>query len=274
MPRSAFLSTMKVIREIDPIALFMLVCLVMLDGAAWWGIIGDIRSPPTRFYFLSQGATIVAYSGGAIVMTDAGPDQKIFAGSANALANADGYIDLAIISDPEPARFGGYLSILDHYRVGAFLYNGRNYDGGSGGSTSTWFALMASIRAHHIPLITVKAGDSIRYRINKIEIASPNNDFIQSADVSDAALVQFIHAPPLTALLAPDVGANVKNAVIKSGIAGKIDLLQGDAFLTSLRATLVVSNKVTSSNALSSKYKSVEIWAEGNESRPKLHVLQ
>jgi beta-lactamase superfamily II metal-dependent hydrolase len=181
---------MKRIKTFDPVSIFLVFCLVALDCAAWWTILTNTWNVGTRTYPLGSGkddSSLVVFSGGAKAIIDAGPDPKILSGLSGAMPQDDTSIDLAFISTPELGHFGGYVNILNHYRIGAFLYDGREPLADQ--DKAAWQALLAMLAARHIPLITIGTGDSIHYGANVIMVISPDNAFAHSASLRDAALV-------------------------------------------------------------------------------------
>jgi len=196
-----------------------------------------------RIYFLpvTQGeSALLVLPGGVTLLTDAGADDGIVDDLQKVMPAEDAsYIDLAIISYPQSADYGGYQYLLDHYRVGAFIYNGRN----DNAYKTEWQQLMNVITAKHIPLVTVGAGDRIHYGAahDEIDILSPDAAFARSPEPSDTGIVQRVITPEFTALLAADIGTNVEGALLARGDNVTATILKapfpglgtaaGDAFL-------------------------------------------
>jgi competence protein ComEC len=211
---------------IDIASAIVLLGLIALDMAMWRNIFTFASTSGSaaaaRIYFLpvTQGeSALLVLPDGVTILTDAGSDGSIVDDLQKALPSdgAPAYIDLAIISSSQSADYGGYQYLLQHYDVGAFLYNGRADDVHS----AQWEQLMDSIAAKHIPLITVGAGDGIRYdgvgasaAEMDIEILSPDADFARSPDPSDAGIVERVVTPHFAALLAADIGTNVESVLL------------------------------------------------------------
>ncbi len=177
---------------------------------------GSAGASHIYFFSVTQGASsLLVLPGGITVLTDAGSDNAIVNELQTVMPpNVGQYIDLAIISSPQSADYGGYQYLLAHYTIGAFLYNGRS----DAVHKTEWQQLMTAIVTKHIPLITIAAGDRIRYGTDAaIDILSPDGDFAHSADPSDTGIVQRVATPAFTVLLAADMGANVENALIARG---------------------------------------------------------
>jgi len=251
---------MKKIKSIDPLALFLVVCLVTFDGAAWWTIVASAMPARAHIYFLGVAAgdsELVVLPGIIRIMIDAGPDQSVLESLSKVMPENDASIDLAIISTPEAGHFAGFATVLDHYRIGAFLYNGRNADAPD---ADAWRSLLEKIAAQHIPLITLGAGDSIHYGVNKITILSPDDDFSHSAAQNDAALVELIKTGTISALFASDAGANAeRNIAAKYGVI-HADVLQGGVFLDAVHPSITTT---------STKGGTTDIWAEQQGTAPR-----
>ena len=242
---------------IDVASAIVLLTFIALDAAAWRIIFGDMtgNSIVSGLYFfpVTQGeSALLVLPGGITVLTDAGSDAGIIDDLQMVMpAAAPSYIDVAIISYPQEADYAGYQYLLQHYRIGAFIYNGQ----ADGIKNTEWQALLAAITTKHIPLVTLGAGDSIRYGgAAKIDILSPNKIFAHSPDPADTGLVQYISTPAFSALLAADVGTNVESALLARGDGAdnsiKADIIKapfpgvgtaaGDAFLRAVAPRAIV----------------------------------
>jgi competence protein ComEC len=251
----------------DVASIIALFVLIILDAAVWNTIFtsmtgGSDISPGIYFFAVTQGESILlALPGGVTALTDAGSDDSIVDDIQGRLpTNASPYIDLAIISDPQEANYEGYLYLLQHYEIGAFIYNGR----ADTEESAEWQKLMDAISAKHIPLITLGAGDRIRYgKSAKIDILSPGTPFAHSPDPDDTGLVQHITTPTYSGLLAADIGVNVENAllaknsgtlaylaanILKAPFPG-LGTSAGDAFLHAVGPRVVVIEPGTKNSA-------------------------
>jgi competence protein ComEC len=214
--------------KFDPLSIFLAGGLIAVDMVIWYQII--FAAPVTlaasaHIYFLDVGqgdSELVVLPGDIKILTDAGPDTEVLQSLANVLPPSDTYIDLAIISHPEADHFGGYNSILDHYRIGAFISNGRDAAPGN----AAWSQLREKMKDKNIPLITLGAGDAIHYADSEIDILSPNADFAQSAELNDTGLVELVKTPHFTALLTADTGFNVEDFLLASHENLRADVLK------------------------------------------------
>ena len=189
--------------------------LVVVDGCLWWSIFSYHRATVTHDYFLDVGqgdSELIVFPGNIKVMTDAGPTNQVVGDLRKTLPQGDTYIDLAIISHPQLDHFNGYNFILDHYRVGAFIYNGRDDDP----PLAAWSDLKNKIRDKGIPLITLGRGDKIRHAQNEIDMLSPTVEFDQSAELNDTGFVELIKTPEFRTLLTADTGFNIEDWLVSN----------------------------------------------------------
>jgi competence protein ComEC len=183
-----------------------------LDIFCWFSVVSVRSNSDARAYFLDVGqgdSELMVFPDGITMMTDAGPTDAVL-GSLEKALSGKRYIDLALITHPQADHFGGYNYILDHYTVGAFLYNGRDDDPG----VAAWADLKNKIAAKHIPFITLAAGDSVRYVDNEVDILSPNPEFRTSAELNDTGLVEMIKTAHFRAFFTADIGFNVENWLV------------------------------------------------------------
>lgn len=234
-----------------------MLALVVLDVAAWNTIrisIAAIWATPAIYFLpVTQGeSALLVLPNDVTVLTDAGADDGIVDDLEKAMpAGSSDYIDLAIISYPQPADYEGYIYLLQHYQIGAFAYNGR----ADGAHSVEWAQLLAAIAAKHIPLITLGAGDRIRYGTGargdgaEIDILSPDGAFVRSPEPEDTAIVQRIVTSKFSALLTADIGVNVEDVLLARGDV-RADILKapfpgvagatGDPFLHAVAPRVIV----------------------------------
>jgi competence protein ComEC len=221
----------------------------LLAGAAFFATLFLMRevlqsrpAPAPLYYQLDIGqgdAEVIELPGGAIIMTDAGPDAAVVDALEKALPGAD-RIDLAIISHPQLDHFNGFNALIDRYPIGAFVINGRDDDPG----VKAWPELLGKIREKHIPLITLGAGDVIYYGSSSIRMLSPDAEFVQSGELNDTGFVEYVSTTAWTALLTADTGTNIEDAFFATS-APRVDILKighhgskystGDRFLDKIR---------------------------------------
>lgn len=198
-------------KKLDTISAFILTLLVLGDGYVWYRIASADGGAMLQFLDVGQGDSQLLTTDGAQIMTDFGPKQNVARALEAAMPASDRYIDLAIITHPETDHFGGLRSVLEHYEMGAILWNG--YERPAGESTE-WDALRSAIADRGIPFIALAAGDRIRVGKSEIKILSPDPLLRSGGETNDAAIVQEIRTPDFTALLTADIGSAVEEYLV------------------------------------------------------------
>lgn len=209
-------------RPIDVWSTIILFSLFTINILIWRAIfyIDPLQYP--RIYFLSvtQGSSeLLMLSEDVNIMIDSGGDDGILQKIDPLFADTAGpYINIAIISYPQINNYEGYYYLLDHYTIGAFIYDGRNdveHD-------QDWKKFIDAVNAKNIPLITLSKGDRIDYGNNVMTILSPDVALVRSADITDAALVENIRTSAFTAFLASDIGSNVAHMLATTSMHADI----------------------------------------------------
>lgn len=201
------MATTETHRKIDNLSAALLVALSAFFVFVWYEILFSGPRGEPRLFFLDVGqgdATLAELPGGIQILTDAGPSRKILDSLGAALKNEDRYVDLAIISHPQLDHYNGFNYLLDHYRFGAFLFNGNSSDAGE------WKILTNKIEELDIPFVVLGAGDKIRYGANTLDVLSPNRALLQSAEPNDTGIVALLKTPPFSTLFTADIGTSIE----------------------------------------------------------------
>ena len=183
----SFITVTRLIRNKNQkIVIAIIIAIVVLsDVSLWWNLFSAKHVTVAHDYFLDVGqgdSELVVFPGNVKIMTDAGPTDAVVGELADVLPQGDAYIDVAVISHPQADHFNGYNVVLDHYRVGVFIYNGRDDDP----TDVTWNDLEQKIAGKGIPLITLGRGDKIRYNHDyEVDILAPDLAFDESAELND-----------------------------------------------------------------------------------------
>ncbi|MCS6956780.1 MAG: MBL fold metallo-hydrolase [Patescibacteria group bacterium] len=194
------------------LSLAILVILVGLDIFLWFNIL-FFSKEENKIYFLDvgQGDSSLIILENISILIDAGPSSKIIQSLDKVFSKSKKYIDLAIITHPELDHFGGFLKLLDSYKFGLFIINGRKAEG----SEIFYEDLIKKIKNRNISIITLLAGDKILYKDNLIEIISPDKNWWSSADLNDTGLVLKIKNKNFQSLFTADIGQNLENYLAK-----------------------------------------------------------
>lgn len=211
-------------RKLNNIGTILALALLGLTAFVWFEVFASQPDNIPRLYFLDVGqgdAELAVFPGNIKVLTDAGPDKNVLSSINGAIGN-DRYIDIGVISHPQLDHFNGFNYLLDNYRFGAFIFNGRTDSPAAG----EWQTLLDKIKSRHIPLLTLGAGDKVEYASSEIDFLSPDKNFIQSAELNDTALVELIKTAWFKALLTSDAGSNIEDYLVKSGVELSADILK------------------------------------------------
>jgi competence protein ComEC len=206
----------------------LVLAIVVADIVCWYQIIFLSRGatgvmPSANFLNVGQGdAELMVFPGNVKVLIDAGPDRTVLGSLESVLGADDRSIDIAIISHPQSDHYGGFSYILDHYRVGAFIYNGRDDAPG----TKSWSALLLKIAAKNIPLITLGKGDKITVGADEIDVLSPDGNFDASGELNDTGFVEMVKTPQFKVLLTADTGFDVQDTLVAEGVDLHADILK------------------------------------------------
>lgn len=201
---------------------FVIILLLILDVFVWRTIFAVRASNNLEIYFLDVGqgdSELVILPGGIQVLIDGGKGNRVVQELTSILPFFDRYLDLVILSHPETDHFLGLIDVLKNYRVGAFIYNGRQ------GAADSWPVLIESLRDKKISAVTLAAGDRICYRENCFNVLSPTADFLKSKETNDSSLVMELSAAGVRTLFTGDIGEKIENFLTKNYTL-KIDILK------------------------------------------------
>ncbi|MFA5084254.1 MAG: MBL fold metallo-hydrolase [Candidatus Paceibacterota bacterium] len=182
----------------------IVILLLALDIFVWRTIVITKPSGNLEIYFLSVGqgdSELVILPGGVKVLIDGGPNGKILDDLAAILPQTDRYIDLVVNSHPHPDHFVGLIDVLKNYKVGAFIYNGRD------GGIPAWEELLKTAGENKVSGLVLAAGDKIHYFNNEFDILLPDKNFINNKDLNETSLVALLKSRDLKALFVGDIGA-------------------------------------------------------------------
>jgi hypothetical protein len=182
-------------KKFETLGLLLLVLIAIADAYFWYLII--VKTPDTTTSRLNN---LITLNGGFKIVID---------GEATGTVVSDAhYIDIGIVGNANTNSWIGFRTLLTKYSFGAFIYNGRD------AGTSAWRSFVGELKARRIPLITVGAGDSIRYANNRIDFLSPNREFAESPDQREAGLVELIQTPTASTTIMTDVSQNVRDLLL------------------------------------------------------------
>ncbi|MDO8557408.1 MAG: MBL fold metallo-hydrolase [Candidatus Jorgensenbacteria bacterium] len=193
--------------------------LVFLEIISANAVSSDLR---VHFLDVWQGdSELIELPGGVDVLVDGGPPNgRATREIASVLGPTDRYIDLVSISHPQLDHFGGIVDVIKQYRVGAFIWNGRRE-----GAPSAFNDLEKKLKEQNIQIITLIAGDKIRYKNSVIDVLWPTEQALAGKDLNDTGLVLKLESNKTKALFTGDNGVKPE-AFLASVNVGKIDVLK------------------------------------------------
>ena len=182
------------------------VFLVVFDLFIWSLIIlgGPNKNAEIYFFDIGQGdSEMIILPGNIKVLIDGGPDKKILNELADILSPTDRYIDLIVLSHPQMDHFAGLIDVLKRYKVGAFIYNGRE------GEAGAFQDLKKVLKENSALKIILAQGDKIKYQENIFDVLSPPKEFLASKELNDTTLVLKMTIGNFRALFTGDIGENI-----------------------------------------------------------------
>jgi competence protein ComEC len=246
--------------------ILLFILLFAADILVWQQVAFEKHSGEPAIHFLDVGqgdSELVIFPGNVKILTDAGPDSKVTRELEKISALADKYIDIAVITHPQLDHFGGFDYLLDRYRIGAFIYNGRSDTPG----VQEWFDLVEKIKDKGIPLIRLGGGDGIKYSANRIDFMSPDSGLAQSAELNDTGLVEIIKSGELRALFAADIDARIENYLVSRWN------LQADILKVAHHGSKYSSSR-TFLESVNPKVAVIEVGGRNNYGHPAPEIVQ
>jgi competence protein ComEC len=205
----------------NPTIRFIITMFIVSDIFLWYRILGVPRVTSSAMHFLNIGqgdSELLELPGPVSLMTDAGPDGSVVS-EMDAVSKTRRRIDLAVVTHPQADHFNGFNYLLGRYSIGAILLNGRNDDPG----VAEWVMLLRKAKEFGVAVITVTGGDRIRIGSSTVTFLSPDAGDLQSAELNDTGLVEYVKTPQFSALLTADIGFGVeKQLVTRGGIRADI----------------------------------------------------
>ncbi len=191
------------------------IFLAIFDFFVWGQIISGKSNNNLEIYFLDVGqgdSQLVNLAGGVQVLIDGGPDKKILDEISSVMAPTDRYLDIVVLSHPQYDHFAGLIEILKRYKVGVFIYNGRE------GEAKAFADLKKALKESKISEIILTGGDKIKYQDSRFDILSPSPDFLKSPELNDTTLVMKFSGLNQAAdiLFTGDIGFKVEDYLIKN----------------------------------------------------------
>ncbi len=229
--------------------ILILILLIIFDLIIWNEVVfgGPAKEPEIYFLNVGQGdSELVVLPDNVKILIDGGPNNKVINELNKITSPFNRYVDLIILSHPQLDHFGGFFDVVKNYKIGAFIYTGKDNE------TKSFKELKILIKEKNIKTIVLKEEDKINYRKNNFQILPPSKEFLENKEINDSALViKFLSQNGLKALFTGDIDKKVENYLVEK-YDFKIDVLK-------------VSHH-------GSKYSSTEEFLK--EAKPKISVIE
>lgn len=201
--------------------ILFLFFLFLLDILVWRTIWRGVSQNP-EIYFLSVGqgdSELAVLPGGVQILIDAGGNNRVLRELASILPFSDRYLDLVMLSHPEPDHFLGLIDVLKNYHIGAFIFNGRD------GVSDAWPILLEIIKENKIKTAVLSAGDKIRRGEIYFDILAPTTEMLKQKNQNESCLVLELNAADRKILFTGDSGVKTENFLLQN-LRTKIDILK------------------------------------------------
>ena len=182
--------------------------LILLNAVLWYGVVFGGPKPYLQTYFLNIGqgdSTLTILPGGVKLLVDGGPDKSLLSELDRVLPANDRYIDMVLLTHPQLDHFSGFISLLERYKVGIFIWNGRP------GDVEAWQDLTNSLSEAKTPTIILSRNDKINYKDSFISILSPDKELVKSSELNDTGIVAELFSSGIKELFTADIGFVVED---------------------------------------------------------------
>lgn len=198
--------------------------LIIFDVFVWTNIFLEESNGNPELYFLDVGqgdSELVVLPPGIRILIDGGPDNRVLNQLDSIINSFDRYLDLVVLSHPQLDHFGGLVSVLNRYKIGAFIFSGQE------GTVDAFNDLKMALQKNKIPTVALIEGDKIKYVDSRFDVLSPSKDLLSSAEPNDWCLVLKMTADKIKALFTGDIDNKIEDSLIqKYGENLDVDVLK------------------------------------------------
>lgn len=219
--------------------------LIIFDIFIWQQIFFSRPDKNLNVYFLDVGqgdSELVVLPGGVKVLIDAGPNSKVIDDLTSILGTTDRYIDLIILSHAQTDHFTGLIDVLKRYKVGVFIFNGRD------GTAESWLELVNLIKENKVPTEILVAGDAVINADSRFNFLLPDKNFVSSADLNETALTSLLNSQNSKILFTGDIDAKLENYLLQKYDLKNVGILKvahhGSKFSSSENFLKEISPKI------------------------------
>jgi competence protein ComEC len=190
-------------------AAWLLAILAIVAGvaasAAWRA--RPATNPTLYFNDVGQGdSSLIVLGTSERILIDGGPSgEMLLTALSKSIPAHDRYIDLVIMTHPQLDHFGGFIKLMEQYRVGLFIGTGRRAAG------SAYAALHESIEHRRVPYLALREGAQISIGESRFSVIGPSWQDLVSKELNDSCIVLLLRAPGISALYTGDIGLKTEN---------------------------------------------------------------
>jgi len=211
MAQEIYQNFLKVKKILEEKFSFFAPLVLIFFVFAFWFLIKTLQGPAWGFYFLPVGegdSELIITKEGVKILIDGGPvNGNLVDLLDQILPPFDKYIDIAILTHPQLDHFGGFLKLLEYYRLGILIGDGLD------NPTISYQNLKKLITQNNVKLLTFKSGNYIRIGNSWLNCIYPPEG-INVKDLNDAALVLEAEVENTTAIFTSDISSQVEDKII------------------------------------------------------------
>lgn len=201
-------------------AIVLLAALAAANILVWQAAIGFFDNSGIYFLDVGQGdSQLVILPGNVKVLIDGGRRNGMALNELSGiLPPTDKYIDLLVMSHPHFDHFGGFIDVIEYYKIGAFITPGTRNE------TSSFFLLERTLKENDIPVITLAQGDRVTHGESRFSILWPDEES-SDWDLDNASLVMELEKNGAITLFTGDIGFGAEERIVDF-YDRKIDVLK------------------------------------------------
>ena len=188
--------------------------LVLLNIAIWYAVFSNPSSGKMTISFLNIGqgdAIFIEAPNGAQVLMDGGPGRSVLSELSTQMPFFDKSLDAIIITNPDKDHIGGFLDVMDKYKVDF------SFEPGTISKTDTYHAVEDAITKEKSQRIIARRGmDIVLDKENNvyIRILFPDKD-VSAYTTNDGSIVARLVYGKTSVLLEGDAPQKTENYLLQ-----------------------------------------------------------
>ena len=181
-------------------------------------LFGGVGAAGLYFLNVGQGDSSLINFGEANILIDAGRDAK----AANELDKIlpGLHLDIAIITHSDTDHYRGFYEILKRDSISLLIANGKK------SHDAKYNELLAEARARQIKILTLGAGDKIKFKNNLLTTLSPTGNYRDASSDNEGSLVFLGDLGSKRVLFTADIGFPTENLLLQKFDLAGLDILK------------------------------------------------